>query len=318
MITARPRPFIRKNWLVRWRADTIVGMARSFEEGGLPERARARLSEAAGKQGRFFSSTFTVAETAVARLAGYESIGQVMGSTIYHVGWQPNVGFSGGELTNVTEAQLHARHLALGRLREEAQLLGAHVVVGVTLNIRGYEWAGELLEFTAIGTAVRVPRPDADMTQPILTHLTAQQLYKLEMMGQWPLGIAMGNCTWYDRHADCTSDGNWTNQLMPSHTRCIDQAQALAIRRFDDDIDRLEADAAVGVQLTRHFHQHEWSTSNPDREHTAFKTEILLLGTAVRRRGQPQLPRPRLVLDLAGGKSIDLLSNPTPHGASHG
>jgi uncharacterized protein YbjQ (UPF0145 family) len=203
-------------------------MALSFEEGGLPDQARARVTQAAGKAGQFFTSTFSVAETAIARLAGYEAVGQVMGSSIYHMGWSSYVNFSGGELVNITHAQRHARALALGRLQQEAAILGAHAVIGVELTVRGYEWSGELMEFTAIGTAVRLPKAAA-AAPPVITHLTAQELYKLELAGFWPRGIAMGNCTWYDRHADCASDGNWFNQLMPGHTRCIDQAQHLSI-----------------------------------------------------------------------------------------
>ncbi|HEX4462220.1 MAG TPA: heavy metal-binding domain-containing protein [Polyangia bacterium] len=292
-------------------------MALSFEQGGLPESARARVTEAAGKSGRFFTSTFSVAETAVARLAGYEAVGQVMGSSIYHMGWATMASWSGGELTNVTHAQRHARALALGRLEEEAAILGAHAVIGVKLTVKGYEWSGELMEFTAIGTAVRLPRAAAS-NKPILTHLSAQELYKLELAGQWPLGIAMGNCTWYDRHCDCSSDGNWFNQLMTGHTACIDQAQSLAIARFQTEIGVLGAHAAVGVELQRHFHQHEWSTSNPDREHTAFKTEVLMIGTAVVRKSPPTLPRPRLVLDLGSGKRIDLVAQSIPDGEKHG
>lgn len=299
-------------------------MALSFEAGGLPESARARVTEAAGKSGKFFTSTFTVAETAIARLAGYEAVGQVMGSSIYHMGWSSYVNFSGGELTNVTHAQRHARALALGRLQEEAAILGAHAVIGVELTVRGYEWSGELMEFTAIGTAVRLAKAEGSalagaLKRPVLTHLTTQELYKLELAGFWPLGIAMGNCTWYDRHADCRSDGSWFNQLMPGHTRCIDQAQLLAIERFQTEISALQAHAAVGVTLQRHFHQHEWSTSNPDREHTSFKTEVLMIGTAIIRRSAPTLPRPRLVLDLGGGKTVDLASSLSlPHGDTHG
>src|SRR6202012_1765511 len=98
------------------------------------------------------------------------------------------------------------------------------------------------------------------------------------------------------------------------HTACIDQAQSLAISRFQAEIGALGAHAAVGVELQRRFHQPEWSPSNPDREHTAFKTEVLMIGTAVVRKSTPTLPRPRLVLDLGSGKSIDLVAQSIPEG----
>ena len=40
------------------------------------------------------------------------------------------------------------------RLKQEAALLGAHGVIGVRLEVGGYDWAENALEFTAIGTAV--------------------------------------------------------------------------------------------------------------------------------------------------------------------
>ena len=96
--------------------------------------------------------------------AGYEPLGQVMGSSVYHVGWQwmPYSSWNSGELTMLTQAFYEARHLALGRLYQEAALLGATGVVGVRLEKREYEWGAGLLEFAAIGTAIRetdVPPP---------------------------------------------------------------------------------------------------------------------------------------------------------------
>jgi len=120
-----------------------------FAEGGLPDKARERIAQAKATEKTFFTTTFTVAEMAIARLAGYEPISQVMGSSIYHVGWSAPVGYSGGELTAITHAKRHARTLAIGRMEEEARMLGASAVIGVELNVRGYEWAGELSEFTA-------------------------------------------------------------------------------------------------------------------------------------------------------------------------
>jgi uncharacterized protein YbjQ (UPF0145 family) len=274
----------------------------SFEDGGLPDRARQRIAEAAQAGTRFFTSTFSVAESAVARLAGYEPISQVMGSSIYHVGWNRSVGYSGGELEALTFAQRDARGRALGRMAEEARLLGAHAVVGVRFEGRTYEWSGELVEFTAVGTAVRVA--DAPpVARPALSNLSVQQLYKLELGGLWPVDVVMGNCAWYDPHADCYSDGSWYNQELPDHTRVISQAYDLATQRFRHEVRACGALGAVGVAVHRSFHERHWEQN--DSEHTSFKAEILLLGTAITRRGAPRLPRPRLVLDL-GGRQITL------------
>jgi len=153
-----------------------------------------------------------------------------------------------------------------------------------------------------MGTAVRT-KGDVPAF-PAVTNLTVQQLYKLELAGLWPLGIAMGNCSWYDRHADCSSEGNWNNREMYAHTGVIEQAQHNASARFKAEVVGLNALGAVNVEVKRHFHQHEWEAN--ERSHTAFLAEVMLLGTAVHRRESKAIPRPKLVLDLGGGKTIDL------------
>lgn len=276
---------------------------RAFEDGGLPESARARLRDAAEHPGAF-SSTFTVPEMAVARVAGYEPLGLVMGSSIYQLGWSGFMGWAGGELTLMTESQHNARTLALGRMAEEAELLGAHAVIGVQLRMKGFDFAEDFIEFTAMGTAVRLADRAPPVEQPALTHLTAQELYKLELAGYWPKGIALGNCTWFDRHADCAADGRWFNQPLPDHNQAIRAARRLATKRFSDDIARQAADGAVGVKVERSFHEREYDVN--DSSHTEFRVEVLLLGTSVIRAGAARLPRPRLILDLGRGRTVDL------------
>ncbi len=277
---------------------------RSFEQGGLPDRARQRVTEAAREEDHLFTTTFSVSEMAIARMAGYEPIGQVMGSSIYHLGWQGGSSWGGGEVTTLTHAHRAARDLALGRMQEEATILGAHAVVGVDLTMKGYGFAADFVEFTAVGTAVRAQGAPAVAGPPALTNLSAQDLYKLELSGYWPRGIALGNCVWYDRHCDCRSDGTWWNRSLPGHNNCIAQARGNANHRFAQDVDRLGADSAVAVTLQRRFHQHEYEIN--DTSHTAFRVEVLLLGTAIMRHREPRLPRPRLVLDLRGGGQVHL------------
>ncbi len=55
----------------------------------------------------------------------------------------------------LTQAMYHARELAMTRMEEEADQLGADGVVGVRLAIGRYEWGADLAEFLAIGTAVK-------------------------------------------------------------------------------------------------------------------------------------------------------------------
>ena len=54
----------------------------------------------------------------------------------------------------LTQAMYHARELAMTRMEEEADQLGADGIVGVRLDIGRYEWGADLAEFIAVGTAV--------------------------------------------------------------------------------------------------------------------------------------------------------------------
>ena len=55
----------------------------------------------------------------------------------------------------LSQAMYHARELAMTRMEEEAEQLGADGIVGVRLDIGRYEWGADLAEFIAIGTAVK-------------------------------------------------------------------------------------------------------------------------------------------------------------------
>src|SRR5262249_46885261 len=124
---------------------------------GLPGATRARLSEMRGDGGKrgLFTSDLSVNEFLLVREAGFDPLGLVLGSSIYHVGFQFS-GFSQNQEMEVrTQAMYHARELAMTRMEEEADLLGADGIVGVRLEVNRHEWGKHLAEFIAIGTAIR-------------------------------------------------------------------------------------------------------------------------------------------------------------------
>ena len=84
-------------------------------------------------------------EFALAHAIGLRPLAQVMGSSIYHVGWQQQPGRVGrlaagrglaGADDVVSEAWNAARLRAFARLEQEATLVGADAVVGVQLTTR--------------------------------------------------------------------------------------------------------------------------------------------------------------------------------------
>ena len=59
-------------------------------QGGIPLRATERLAEEAGAGRRLFTSDLSVNEYLLARDAGCETVAQVMGTSIYHIGHIPD------------------------------------------------------------------------------------------------------------------------------------------------------------------------------------------------------------------------------------
>ncbi len=88
---------------------------------------------------------------------GYMPVGLVMGNSVYSMGFVGGVGSSlkgmaKGEIPQITELMYNARELALGRMKDEAEKLGADGVVEVKLNVIPM---GNWMEITAIGTAIK-------------------------------------------------------------------------------------------------------------------------------------------------------------------
>src|SRR5512138_76723 len=89
---------------------------------------------------------------------GYLPIRLVMGVSVYSLGLKGGIlsalkTIGGGEVGGLTEMLYEAREKALARIEEDAELCGADEVVGV--KIRVYDLGGGLVEFMAIGTAVK-------------------------------------------------------------------------------------------------------------------------------------------------------------------
>ena len=88
---------------------------------------------------------------------GYAPIKLVLGTAVYSLGVVGNVmaalkSFARGEISELTSLIYDAREHAIGLIRDEASALGADDVVGIKTHVHDL---GKLLEFMAIGTAVR-------------------------------------------------------------------------------------------------------------------------------------------------------------------
>lgn len=89
---------------------------------------------------------------------GYMPLRLVLGVSVYSLGLSGGItsalrSFVRGEITELTSLLYEARELSLDRIQRDAERWGADEVVGVKTHI--YELGGGLLEFLAVGTAVK-------------------------------------------------------------------------------------------------------------------------------------------------------------------
>jgi uncharacterized protein YbjQ (UPF0145 family) len=89
---------------------------------------------------------------------GYAPIKLVMGVSVYSLGLTGGIlsvlkSIGGGEVTGLTELLYEAREKALARIEMDAERCGADEVIGVKTRV--YDLGGGLVEFMAIGTAVK-------------------------------------------------------------------------------------------------------------------------------------------------------------------
>src|SRR5581483_6681199 len=97
----------------------------------LPQHARERLVEM--RERKLFTSDLSVNEFLLVKEAGFDPVGMVMGTSIYQV--VPPKSAQAGELVETTKALYHARELAMDRMEEECDALGADGVIGVRLTV---------------------------------------------------------------------------------------------------------------------------------------------------------------------------------------
>jgi uncharacterized protein YbjQ (UPF0145 family) len=264
---------------------------RLLQAGGLPLQARKRLSEETAAGHPLFSSDLSVDEFSLARNRGYVALSQVMGSSIYQVGWQGVRRYSWNpqenELTNVSNAHQHATQLALSRLEEEASLLKAHGVIGVRFTRRNYEWGQNLLEYTAIGTAIKLPNTPVP-EHPFLSDLSGQEFWTLLQAGYYPVGIASAYCSYY-----VSLGSNYTNQLkgwfgrgsnnqeIVPFTQGFYNARHITFTRLNQMAQRFNAIGVVGMHIDSQRQIIDYETDNPTNYYMDLMISFSAIGTAI-------------------------------------
>ena len=269
--------------------------------GWEPQAADGRLAQTAGADpAGVFTSDLSVSEYALLGEAGFEPLGFVVGSSIYHIGIQVARWGQNQELEVLTQAMYSARELAMSRMEAEAEHLGADGVVGVQLRMQSYVWGQDVLEFIATGTAVRaLDKAGAHRTpdgRPFTSDLSAQDFFRLLAAGATPVAFVLGTCVYHIAHQSLmqTLRQAGQNQEMTMFTQGIYEARELALSRMQAEATQAKANGIVGVDVN--VLNHVWG------EHA---TEFLATGTAIRRLSEEHklpdtTPKPTFTLGLDG------------------
>src|SRR5260370_27402304 len=206
-----------------------------------PEAADSRLAQTAGADpAGVFTSDLSVSEYVLLGEAGFEPLGFVVGSSIYHIGLQVGRWSQNQELQVLTQAMYNARELAMARMRAEADHLGADGIVGVQLRMQMYVWGQEVLEFVATGTAVRALGDDragahrAPDGRAFTSDLSAQDFFRLLAAGAVPVALVLGTCVYHIAHQSALQSLRQAgqNQEMVQFTQGIYEARELALTRM--------------------------------------------------------------------------------------
>lgn len=281
------------------RAEAEATIA-SLRAGSIPVPAQRRLDKLR-QHGGLFTSDLSVNEFLLAREAGIRPISQVMGSSVYHVGWQSlnTWSLASGELTVLSNAINTARDLALARLAEEARRAGGDVVLGVHLT--SVDIGERLIEYQAIGTAATVQHTPASRTIG-LTNLPGQDFWKLYRAGYWPLGVVAGSTVYHaipgwGGQMAMSGWGGWYNQELTDFTQGLYAARHLAMRRVSSRAESLHAAGVVGVRIDQHQEEYEIESAGSRRTDMVFTFHVVGTAIANLERGE-NLPAVNPIVDL--------------------
>lgn len=290
------------------------------ERGGIPLAAQRRLTEL--REGSAaFTSDLSVADFALCHQLGLKPLSQVMGTSIYQIGYQPT-GWGMmrelGELEVISQAWNETRERAFSRLAQEAMALGASAVVGVEVRSGMANWtevAGGAIEYVVSGTAVRREREGdrAHGQGPVLTELSVADYAKLLAAGVEPAGIVAWTSVFFisliyfqaEREerglgssmlgGGLLSGGAFQNFEYRGATQGFYGARETVMERLNYQAQQLGASGIVGVRIG---HTVRGTQGGSGSGGAGLIASFSALGTAVHDRDM-QPPKPPLVaIDL--------------------
>ena len=301
------------------------------ERGGIPLGAERRLREL-GEHGGAFTSDLSVGDFALCHQLGLKPVSQVMGSSIYQVGYQSTPwpsAMSGGfmfEMQALSEAWNEVRELALGRLAQEAGHVGADAVVGVDLRTGEHDWAENAIEYVVIGTAIRhedaakpggtqasgaqsggnAPIAGSGQRQrgaPVLTELSVADYAKLLSAGVEPLGVVAWSSVFFVGASYSTQMmsgvggmGFTQNQELPEFTQGVYSARESVVERLTQQAAKLDASGVIGVRIAHGIQRTTVGAGTYSRG--GLMVTFHAIGTAIREDRTTIPYAPETIVDL--------------------
>lgn len=287
----------------------IESSLRQIEQGGIPPMAERRLGELRKGTGAF-TSDLSVSGFALCHRLGLKPLSQVMGSSIYQMGFQGGSWpmMMGGavltELVMLSEAWNEVRRLALNRLALEAQHAGADAVVGVQVRTAAHDWAEGAIEYAVLGTAVSRAGHEHGRG-PVLTELSVSEYAKLIEAGVEPLGIVAWTSVFFAAQeqalgllggAGYSPMGNYE---LPQFTQGVYGAREQVMRRIGQQAEQHGASGIVGMRVGHRVRRQELSGGIGANSRTGVVITFDAIGTAVRETGATKVGPPLTKLDLS-------------------
>jgi uncharacterized protein YbjQ (UPF0145 family) len=286
-------------------AEQAESLAR-VERGDIPLGAERRLREL-GEHGGAFTSDLSVADFALCHQLGLQPVSQVMGSSIYQVGYQntPWPSAMGGgymfEMQALSQGWNEVRERALHRLALEAGHVGADAVIGVDLQTGAHDWAENSIEYVVIGTAVRHSKGTASRRNgPVLTELSVADYAKLLSAGVEPLGIVAWSSVFFvgaSYSTQALGGMNFTqNQELREFTQGVYGAREIAVGRVTEQAARLDASGVIGVRIAHGIRQ--VSLGGGAYSRSGLMVTFHVIGTAIREDRATIPHAPKTTIDL--------------------
>jgi uncharacterized protein YbjQ (UPF0145 family) len=298
-----------------------------IEAGGIPLSAERRLSELRGAPRRdgvaggsgSFTSDLSVNGFALCHQLGLTPLSQVMGSSIYQMGYQSAWGASGlggailVELDSLSHALNEVRGKALGRLGEEARQVGADAVVGVQTRAgeSQLETGSLALEHVAVGTAVR--REGARAKHPVLTELSVAEYAMLVRGGFEPRGIVAWSSVFFTSYVyggmlgggiggGSLGGGGLTMGVqsfeLREFTQAVYSAREAVMQQIAGQASALGASGVVGMRIGHSVQPHTLGGGVGMRELRGLMVTFNAIGTAIHQHDKATVKAPKPTIDL--------------------